>query len=141
MMIGGYNFCLLGADENSYPDLLAMLICIIMVIIVGAGLKNSMMLNNVLNIANLIVWAGIMVGGLFEIQPTNWALSAADWNPDGKNLSAAEIKMYGDGGFLPFGWEGVMRGAATAFYAYIGFDIIATTGEECKKEWFNANIR
>ena len=117
-----------------------MLICIIMVIIVGAGLKNSMMLNNVLNIANLIVWAGIMVGGLFEIQPTNWALSAADWNPDGKNLSAAERKMYGDGGFLPFGWEGVMRGAATAFYAYIGFDIIATTGEECKKEWFNANI-
>ena len=139
MMVGGYIF-LLGADENSYPDLLAMLICIIMVIIVGAGLKNSMMLNNVLNIANLIVWAGIMVGGLFEIQPTNWALSAADWNPDGKNLSAAEIKMYGDGGFLPFGWEGVMRGAATAFYAYIGFDIIATTGEECKKEWFNANI-
>ena len=45
-----------GADENAYPDLLAMFICIIMVIIVGAGLKNSMMLNNVLNIANLIVW-------------------------------------------------------------------------------------
>ena len=47
-----------------------------------------------------------MVGGLFEIQPNNWNLSAADWNPDNKNLSAKEIRMYGEGGFLPFGWEG-----------------------------------
>ena len=45
-----------GADEYGYPDLLAMLICIIMVVIVGAGLKNSMMLNNILNLANLLVW-------------------------------------------------------------------------------------
>ena len=34
---------------------------------------------------------------------------------DGKNLTEAEQKTfdrkYGDGGFLPFGWEGVMRGA------------------------------
>ena len=74
-----------------------------------------------------------MVGGLFEIQPMNWSLSAADWNPSNANLTEKEIRIYGKGGFLPFGWEGVMRGAATAFYAYIGFDIIATTGEECKK--------
>ena len=45
-----------GADEFAYPDILAMLICIIMVIIVGAGLKNSMMLNNILNLANMVVW-------------------------------------------------------------------------------------
>ena len=82
-----------------------------------------------------------MVGGLFEIQPMNWSLSAADWNPDNANLTEKEIRMYGKGGFLPFGWEGVMRGAATAFYAYIGFDIIATTGEECKKDTFGLNNR
>ena len=45
-----------ASDEFSYPDLLAMLICIIMVVIVGAGLKNSMLLNNILNCANMVVW-------------------------------------------------------------------------------------
>ncbi|KAM6160306.1 solute carrier family 7 member 14 [Erethizon dorsatum] len=100
----------LGKGEESYPDLLALLIAIIVTIIVALGVKNSVGFNNVLNVLNLAVWVFIMIAGLFFINGKYWA----------------------EGQFLPHGWSGVLQGAATCFYAFIGFDIIATTGEEAK---------
>ncbi|KAJ8003783.1 hypothetical protein DPEC_G00151980 [Dallia pectoralis] len=100
----------LGKGEQSYPDLLALLIAMLVTVIVALGVKNSLGFNNLLNIINLMVWVFIMVAGLFFVNGHNWD----------------------EGRFLPFGWSGVMQGAATCFYAFIGFDIIATTGEEAK---------
>ncbi|XP_072897884.1 probable cationic amino acid transporter [Hemitrygon akajei] len=100
----------LGKGEESYPDILAMIIAVIVTAIISLGVKNSVGFNNVLNIINLAAWVFIMFAGLFFVNSANW----------------------NEGRFLPFGWSGVLQGAATCFYAFIGFDIIATTGEEAK---------
>uniref|UniRef100_M4AC93 Solute carrier family 7 member 14b n=1 Tax=Xiphophorus maculatus TaxID=8083 RepID=M4AC93_XIPMA len=103
----------LGKGEDTYPDLLALFIALLVTVIIALGVKNSVGFNNVLNVVNVVVWAFMIIAGLFFLSASNWEGSR----------------------FLPYGWSGVMKGAATCFYAFIGFDIIATTGEEAK----NAN--
>ncbi|CAL8311309.1 unnamed protein product [Merluccius merluccius] len=100
----------LGKGEDTYPDLLALFISLLVTVVIALGVRNSVGFNNVLNVVNLVVWAFTVIAGLFFISASNWE----------------------EGRFLPYGWSGVMQGAATCFYAFIGFDIIATTGEEAK---------
>ncbi|XP_057679758.1 probable cationic amino acid transporter [Corythoichthys intestinalis] len=103
----------LGRGEVASPDPLAALIVLLVALIVALGARNSVTLNNVLNTVNAAVWAFVVLAGLFFVSAENWGIG-------------------GGGGFLPYGWSGVMQGAATCFYAFIGFDIIATTGEEAQ---------
>ncbi|KAL4001515.1 Fc receptor-like protein [Sarotherodon galilaeus] len=100
----------LGKGEDTYLDVLALVIALVVTAVIALGVRNTVGFNNVLNVVNLVVWVFMIIAGLFFISSSNWE----------------------GGKFLPYGWSGVMQGAATCFYAFIGFDIIATTGEEAK---------
>jgi cationic amino acid transporter 14 len=68
------------------PDFLAFVITILMTLLMAAGVKKSLVFNNVLNALNLSVWVFVMTAGLFYVDTRNWS--------DHK-------------GFLPYGWPGV----------------------------------
>ncbi len=89
-------------------DLPAFFIVCVITYITYIGIKESKNSANVMVALKLIVVIGVIILGAFYVKPVNW-------HP-----------------FLPNGVGGVLKGTAAVFFAYIGFDAISTTAEECK---------
>ncbi|XP_050544202.1 high affinity cationic amino acid transporter 1-like isoform X3 [Daktulosphaira vitifoliae] len=87
------------------------------------GVQESTILNSIFTTINILTVILVIVSGFFQVNFSYWSIP--------KN-SIPETINGGNGGFLPFGWTGVAAGSAKCFYAFIGFDSIATTGEETK---------
>lgn len=93
----------------SYPDFFAFTLVLLATLILTLGVKNSSRFNTFFTGINLFVILFITCVGLYYAKVENWTRD-----------------------FAPYGISGVFSGAATCFYAFIGFDVIATTGEEAK---------
>lgn len=106
---------------SSYPDLFAFTLTMLLTIMLVIGVKESTRFNTIFTGVNILVIIFCVVVGLFNVDIQNWKLTI-DQLPENENV--------GDGGFFPFGFKGMISGAATCFYSYVGFDTIATTGEE-----------
>ncbi|XP_060839154.1 cationic amino acid transporter 2-like [Rhopalosiphum padi] len=106
-----------------YPDVLSFSLVILLSIILSWGVRESTMINNVFTVVNLLTVVTVVATGLFKVNLHNWSIPKQDIPKSAKG---------GEGGFMPFGWAGVTAGAAKCFYGFIGFDSVATTGEEAK---------
>jgi solute carrier family 7 (cationic amino acid transporter), member 3 len=106
-----------------YPDFFSFVIVLVLASVLAFGVKESSFLNNIFTVVNLITVAIVLVAGTIKADPSNWAIAKEDI-PEGVRG--------GEGGFMPYGVAGVMAGAAKCFYGFVGFDCVATTGEEAK---------
>ncbi|KAF5286541.1 hypothetical protein FQR65_LT12545 [Abscondita terminalis] len=96
---------------GKFPDLFSLGVVLLFSIALALGARESSLVNNIFTMVNLSVVLFVVVSGLWKEEV-----------PPG----------YGTGGFAPYGFSGIIKGAATCFYGFIGFDCIATAGEEAK---------
>ncbi|MCC6584993.1 MAG: amino acid permease, partial [Chitinophagales bacterium] len=86
----------------------AFIITLFITAVVYIGIKESKNFANGMVLFKVIVILIVIAIGIFYVVPGNWTP------------------------FAPNGVSGVLKGVSAVFFAYIGFDAISTTAEECK---------
>lgn len=89
-------------------DIPAFLIVVIITWVCYIGIRESKRANNAMVLLKIGVLILVIAAGAFYVDPANWTP------------------------FAPNGLPGVLKGISGVFFAYIGFDAISTTAEECK---------
>jgi APA family basic amino acid/polyamine antiporter len=102
--------------EGGFIDLPAVLIILALSGLLCMGAKESTRFNNVIVFVKVLAIAIFIGVAVFHVDMNNWKV------------------------FMPFGWGGVMTGAALVFFAYIGFDAVSTAAEETKDPQRNLPI-
>ncbi|MDR7002423.1 amino acid permease [Neobacillus niacini] len=102
--------------NGTFIDVPAIIIVFIITFLLTQGVKKSARFNAIMVIIKLAVVLLFIGIGVWYVKPSNWTP------------------------FMPFGFSGVATGAATVFFAYIGFDAVATAAEEVKNPQRNLPI-
>ncbi|GMT13747.1 hypothetical protein PFISCL1PPCAC_5044, partial [Pristionchus fissidentatus] len=109
-----HEICVAGSNETSqersliayYPDFIALFAIMTAAIFIGIGSRAAANFNSVFSTANVLVISCVVGYGITFADFGNWT------------------------NFFPCGVNGVLRGASKCFFAYVGFDGLATAGEE-----------
>jgi amino acid transporter len=107
-IINGYNSAPDLFGTKLFINLPAFIIVALITCLAYIGMKESKRSANAMVVFKIAVIIFVIVVGFFYVNTDNW-------NP-----------------FMPNGFTGVLQGVSAVFYAYIGFDAISTTAEECK---------
>ena len=97
-----------GTGDGHKVDLVAMIVSLAIAGMLTLGIQGASKFNNVM----VVIKLGII---LFVIAVGSFYIDSANWVP-----------------FMPFGFEGVMGGAALVFFAVFGYDTLTTAAEESK---------
>ncbi|MGA9101342.1 amino acid permease [Aeromicrobium sp.] len=120
------------AGDNATPDFGAVAIVAALTVIGVLGTKLSGRFTGVLVVIKVAVVLFVVVAGLFFVKLSNYSPFVPDSKPAEAGSGAQQTLLQAVFGFEPtmFGFYGVIAAASVVFFAYIGFDIVATAAEE-----------
>jgi APA family basic amino acid/polyamine antiporter len=120
--------------SGSHFDLLAFLLVATITLIVSLGIKESMRVNLVLVAVKVFIVLFVIVAGLGFVKASNYTPFIPPSQPTKaeEGLTAPLIQVLFGIEPVTFGILGIVTGASIVFFAYIGFDVVATTAEEAK---------
>lgn len=102
--------------HGTYGNLIAVLVVLLIGWLLNRGMRESMRVNNTIVIVKIAIIILFVVVGIFYVRPANW-------QP-----------------FAPYGSHGILRGASTVFFAYLGFDVVSASAAEVKNPRRNMPI-
>jgi basic amino acid/polyamine antiporter, APA family len=126
----------IAGGKGAFMDLPAALIALFLTAVLVTGIRLSSRFNLVVTSIKLCIVLFFIVFGILFIKLANWTPFIPPPAPATTNnglLDTPLLQLILGIKQQAFGWPGIITGAATVFFAYIGFDIVATTAEETRK--------
>ncbi len=115
-------------------DVLAFALVLVLTVILVLGMKLSARVTTVVVVVKLAVVGIVIVAGLFFVKAANYKpfVPPAEPQPSGGGWDAPLVQLMF--GYAPtnFGLMGIFTAASIVFFAFIGFDVVATAAEETK---------
>ena len=116
------------------PNLVAAVIVLLLTAVICLGIKVSARVNTVIVAIKLAIVLFVIVAGLFYVRAANYSPFIPPAGSPAAKGATASPSLLQDLGVSSgtFGVMGIFTGAALVFFAFIGFDIVATAAEETK---------
>lgn len=108
-----------GTEVHGIINLPGVLISIAVTLLLIKGIKESASFNSIIVLIKILVVVLFIIAGIGYVVPGNIGIGCVAGSP-----GCAE--------FMPFGFSGVVTGAAVIFFAYVGFDAVSTAAQEAK---------
>ncbi|MEV7969135.1 amino acid permease [Sphaerisporangium sp. NPDC088356] len=123
------------AGEHATFNVPAVLVVLALTGVLVAGIKLSARFNLVVVTIKVTVVLLVIVAGLFFVKSSNYSpfIPPARAIPAADGLKAPLIQVLFGISPVAYGVLGIFSGAAIVFFAFIGFDVVATAAEETKK--------
>ena len=120
-----------GTEVFGLWNIPATFVALVVASILYKGMKESAFINSLIVVLKVTIVIVFIALGWAVVSKANWigdphATGLASFIPERAEIMRGGSMMKG------YGWQGVVTGAGVVFFAFIGFDAVSTTAQECK---------